>query len=149
MEKLDPKMEAQIWQRVIGKPQPTNEQIRPLLLMAWESVGVYRQLMGQLTGKKQERMKQLHERSARAVDCLLGIQTMSGIPSGKLRPQPVPKESARRLLEKSYHRSLRLMTEYAARVAMPEFGTVYQHLWDWEKETCAVLAELIGGLERQ
>ena len=79
-----------------------------------------------------------------AVNVLKGIQTMSGQPAGNLRPQPVPKEPVRRLLEKSFYRCGRLMTEYTARALDPDYAVVYQGLADRERETAMILAELIG-----
>ena len=148
LEKFDPNRELQVWQRVTGGLMPGDSDIRPLLLMAWESAAVYRHLLGLLSGKQRERMKKLQEQAVRSVDSLKGIQAMSGQPAGNLRPQPIPKESARRLLEKSFHRSGRLMTEYTARTLDPEYGVVYQNLADRERKAGLVLAELIGNMER-
>ena len=148
MEKFDPNRELQIWQRVTEGFRPGDSDIRPLLLMAWESASVYRHLLGLLSGKQRERMKNLQEQAMRSVDSLKGIQSMYGQSAGNLRAQPVPKESARRMLEKSFHRCGRLMTEYTARALDPEYGVVYQGLADREREAGMILAELIGSMER-
>lgn len=148
LKKLDPNQELQVWQRVMGGPQPGNEDIRPLLLTAWESAAVYRHLTGLLPGKQRERVRMLQEKAMGAVEALKGIQAMSAHPAGKLQPPPIPKEPARRLLEKSFHRSRWLMTEYTARTPEPEFGVVYQGLADREREAGLVLAQLIGSMER-
>jgi len=148
LEKLDPNLEAQVWRRIAGQPQPERGDLRPLLLMAWESASVYRHLLGLLSGKQRERMKNLQEQAMRSVDSLKGIQSMYGQSAGNLRAQPVPKESARRMLEKSFHRCGRLMTEYTARALDPEYGVVYQGLADREREAGMILAELIGSMER-
>jgi len=147
LEKLDPNLEAQVWRRIAGQPQPERGDLRPLLLMAWEQAQVLRHLMGLLPGKSRERMKSLSEAAMRSVDAIKGILAMSGQPVGKLRAQPIPKELPRRLLEKAYHRALRLMTEYTARSMDPEFGVVWQVLADRERENGAVLAEVMGGME--
>ena len=102
MEKFDPNRELQVWQRVKEGFQAGDSDIRPLLLMAWESASVYRQLLGLLSGKQREKMKKLQEQAMGSVNVLKGIQTMSGQPAGNLRPQPVTKEPVRRLLEKSF-----------------------------------------------
>lgn len=148
MEKFDPNRELQIWQRVAGGPQPENGNIRPLLLAAVENAAVLRHLTGLLTGKARERMKPLQEGAQRSVEALKGVQKLLGHPAGDLRPPLIPKEPPRRLLEKSFHRTLRLMTEYSARVLDPEYGVVYQALADRERKAAAVLAEVIGGLEK-
>ena len=148
MEKLDPNLEAQVWRRITGQPQPERGDLQPLLLIAWEQAQVLRQVTGLLSGKTRERMKGLSGSAVRSVEAIKGILLMSGQPAGKLRPQPIPRELPRRLLEKSFHRTLRMMTEYSARALDPEYGVVYQALADRERKAAAVLAEVIGGLEK-
>lgn len=139
--------ERKIWQRVTGGMRQENCDIRPLLLAATENAAVFGHLAGLLSGKPRERMRGLRELAGRTLDGLKGIQAMSGYPAGDLRPPLIPREPARRLLEKSYHRSRQLITEYTARMTDPEYGVVYQTLADRERETAAVLAEVIGSLE--
>lgn len=146
MEKLDPNKELQVWQRVMEGPSPVQQDIRPLLLSAWESAAVYRHLLPALTGKQRVRMKVLHDRALQSVDMLKGIQSMSGNPVGKLQHPPIPKEPVRRLLEKSFYRSRNLIIEYTARSPEAEYGMVYQALADQERQTAAALSALIGGL---
>ena len=147
MEKFDPNRELQVWQRVTEGFRTGDSDIRPLLLAAWESASVYRHISGLLSGKQRERIKKLQLQAMRSVEALKGICAMSGQPAGTLRPQPVSKEPVRRLLEKSFHRCGRLMTEYTARALDPEYGVVYQQLADRERETGMTLAELVGSME--
>lgn len=147
LEKLDLNLETQVWRRIAGQPQPERSDLRPLLLLAWEQASVLRHLMGLLSGKSRERMKELAGKAHRSAQAVKGIMAMSGQPAGNLRPVPIPKEPARRLLEKSFHRSGRLMTEYTARAIDPESGVVYQGLADRERENALILAELIGSME--
>lgn len=149
MERIDPNMEAEVWQRVMGqREQPVREDIRPLLLSAMEAVSAYRHLSGMLTGKGKERMKGLHQGAMASVSCLKGIQAMSGGGSGKLTAMPIPKEPVRKTLEKSYHRTRHLMAEYTGRSLDPEFGVLYQRMADREREHGVVLAEILGELGR-
>lgn len=148
MEKLDPNLETQVWRRIAGQPQPDRSELRPLLLAAWEQALTFRHLTGLLSGKNRERMKALTERGLRSVDALKGIMALSGQSVGGLRPLPIPKDLARRLLEKSFRRCGQLLTEYTARTIDPAFGTVYQGLGDRERENIAVLAEIMGNMER-
>jgi len=139
--------ERLVWQRVWNGPQPETRDIRPLLLTAAESVAVYSHLVQVLAGRQREAMTRLRDMARRSVNALKGIQSMSGHPAGNLRTPPVPKELPRQLLEKSFHRVQRQMTEFTARTLDPEFGVVYQGLTDREREAAMVLAELIGGME--
>lgn len=148
VEKFDPNRELQVWQRVKEGFRAGDNDIRHLLLTAWESASVYRHLLGILSGKQREKIKRLQEQAIRSVDALKGIQTMSGQSAGNLRPLPIPKEPARRLLEKSFYRCGQLMTEYTARALDPDYAVVYQGLADREREAGLILAELIGSMER-
>ena len=139
MEKFDPSRELQVWQRVGEGPRRSGEDIRPLLLLAWEQASVLRQL-----NPARQRMRSVSEEARRSVEALKGIAVMSGQTVSPLQPVPIPKEPARRQLEKCFHRSNRLMTEYTARSLDPEFGVVFQQLADRERKTAAVLAELVG-----
>nr|MBQ8244146.1 hypothetical protein [Oscillospiraceae bacterium] len=147
MEKIERSMEEQVWRRVIGTPEPMREDIRPLLLAAWEAASLYRHLAGLMTGRTRERAKLLERRGMDSVAALKGILRLSGGQPGNLLPVPIPKEPARRLLEKRYFRSLHLMAEYTARALDPEFGVVFQQLADRERQNSTALAELLGRLE--
>lgn len=144
LEKLDPNLETQVWRRIAGQPQPDRRELWPLLLAAWEQAVTFRHLTELLSGKNRERMKALTERALRSVNALKGIMALSGQPVEGLRPQPIPKESARRLLEQSFRRCGQLLTEYAARAIDPAFGTVYQGLADRERENCIEIIQLVG-----
>ena len=148
MERIERGLEERVWQRVMEPPEAQREDVRPLLLTAWEAASVYRHLTGLLTGKTRDQVKKLQDRATESVAALKGLQLLSGGQSGKLLPVPIPKEPARRLLEKSFFRAKRLMTEYTARTLDPEFGVVYQQLAERERENGILLAQLLGGMER-
>jgi len=137
-----------VWQRVRNTQMPEGGDIRPLLLMAAESFAVYSHLAQVLTGRQQEAAARLRDLSRRSLQALKGVQILSGYFAGNLRTPPVPKELPRRLLEKSYHRALRQMTEYTARSLEPEFGVVYQGLGDRERKMALLTAELLGGMDK-
>lgn len=144
MEKLDLNRELQVWQRVSAGLRPEAEDIRPLLLNGMESVAVFRHLMGVLQGKPRQQGKALVRMAQGTLDCLKGIQIMSGHSAGNLRIPPVPKELPVRLLEKSYHRARRQAAEYTARTADPEWGILWQCLADRERESALLMAQMIG-----
>ena len=148
MERIERGMEAQVWSRVMGPPEAQREDVRSLLLTAWEAASVYRHLTGLLAGKTRDQVKKLQDRATESVAALKGLQLLSGDRSGKLLPVPIPKEPARRLLEKSFFRAKQLMTEYTARALDPEYGAVYQQLADRERENSILIAQLLGGMER-
>ncbi len=148
MEKPDRNLEEQVWRRIGGQPQPDRSDLRPLLLMTWEQASMLRHLTGLLQGGQRTKTKAVAEAVARSLAAQRGIMAMTGQSAGQLRPVPIPKEPARRLLEKAFHRAGKLMTEYTARSLDPEFGVVWQTLADRERSNVTVLAELAGGLDK-
>ena len=147
LEKQPQDREMEVWQRVNSCRFFEGGDIRSLLLAAEESVAVYAHLSRALTGKQREIMVRLQETARRSLHVLRGIQSMSGYSMGDLRPAPVEKERPRQMLEKSYLRALRQMTEYTARSLDSEYGVVYQGLADREREAAMALTELIGSLK--
>lgn len=147
MENMNRNTEQQVWQRVFAQlqAQPGQEDLRMLALSAMELAAGHRLLTGLLTGSAREQAVRLWEEELANIACLKGMQRLSGGAEVTGRMPNAPKEPARRLLEKSYHRTRRAVTEYTARLADPEFGAVFQKMADREREHCAVIAELLGG----
>lgn len=148
MENREPNMEQQVWQRVLARTEePARDDLRGLLLAAMELAGVYRYLAGMMTGKARERLKGLYEGEMANAACLKGIGILSGRGEEALKIWNPPGEPVKKALEKCYHRSRRAMTEYMARSAEAEFGTVFRKMADREGEHCAVIAELLGSIK--
>ena len=151
MEKLDKQMEKRVWQRVQSRqeltlPQPRQDTIKPWVLVAQENTAVLRALQLQLIGKQWEGLRRLETESARTVQALRGLGLLQG-ETIRLSPTPTPKETPRRALEKSFHRTRRLRDEMEQRGSDPEYGPVYQSLTRKCDDLCAALAEMIGRLD--
>lgn len=148
MENREEKTEQQVWERVFARPvEPQGSDLRGMLLAAGELAAVYRYLTGVLTGKGREKAKQLYEGELANIACLKGIGLLSGRGEEVLKIWNPSKEPARKLLEKSYHRTRRCMVEYMSHSAEAEFGTVFQKLAEREGAHCAVLAQMLGSLK--
>ena len=149
MKQFDRTAEEQVWQRVAMREEvgQDRQELRNLILSAAEAAESYRYLAGILPGKGKERAKRLYEEEKVNIACLKGIRVLAGEGREKLAVVPPAKEPAARVLEKSYHRSRRALTEYTARSAQGEFGVVFHRLARREEEHCAVLAQLLGELE--
>ncbi len=148
MENKDGGLEQRVWQRVGACPQREQEDLRPLILLAWEAAAVYRSLTGQCGGRQRQWAQSLYDRAMESLGMLKGIQLLRGGEAGQLRPHPVQKEDLRRTLEKCYHRTNRLGREYMARTLDPEVGGVFRALGDREGENGLILARMLGNLER-
>lgn len=148
MEQFDAQKAARVWQRVQNRetPEPLRKEPGTLIRAAAEQAACYRSLSRALPGKYGERLREYVRQQQRAVDCLKGICRLSGItpPSGPART--VPPEPPARMLEKCCHGERRLFTEYASRMAEPEWGRVYEKMATEAGERCCGLLEMLGAM---
>ena len=137
-------VEQQVWQRVLGQPEPPRGNLRPMELEAMEAAAVYRKLAGQFSGKGREQLRHLYDMQMEMLACLRGIGRLSGCGGGKNAQIALPEEPAEKALERRYHCARRAVTEYTARTVDGDFGIVFQHLADLSREECAALSRLLG-----
>ena len=143
----DRKLEAQVWQRGRATAEePPRSDLRQLQREAMELAAIYRNLVAQFTGRQQEQARRLYLGEKANAQALAGIGLLSRQQGEALKLWQPGKEPAGKVLERCYHRTRRCMTEYLARSAEPEFGSVFRALADREGEHCAVIAELLGSL---
>ena len=143
----DRKLEAQVWQRVRATAEePPRSDLRQLQREAMELAAIYRNLVAQFTGRQQEQARRLYLGEKANAQALAGIGLLSRQQGEALKLWQPGKEPAGKVLERCYHRTRRCMSEYLARSAEPEFGSVFRALADREGEHCAVIAELLGSL---
>ena len=131
-----------VWQRVLHPGAEAPEDAAALLAEAGALYRCFRALAGRsgpITGA-------LTENQRKTVEALRGICRLLGeeppAPSGPV-PAPAPG-----LPVQCYHRSHRAMTDYAARAANPLTGTVFSDLADLQKQNCALLARLLGRMDK-
>jgi len=137
--------ERQVWQRVLaGQEEP--EGLKTLRFWAQEDEAAFRFLAEQMAGKQREQAQWLLETARRKLASLNGIGVLAGEQAGGNRPLPPPREPIRRILERSYRRSLRSAAGFTARMADHQFGPVFRHLATQEEARCAGIAELLGML---
>ena len=148
MERLDGTMEERIWQRVLGQPGPEQmgEDLRPLMQQVQEQMGAYKKMWSQASGRSRELLRRLQEGERENFACLRGIQLLRNAPAPKGDLLPGGGGPARKILERCYHRSRRLMGEYTARSASSEFGAVFYGMAERQRMLCALVAETLGEL---
>ena len=143
----DRNIEAQVWQRVRSAAgEPPRSDLRQLQREAMELAAVYRTLVAQFTGRQQEQARRLYLGEKTNAQTLAGIGLLSRQTAEALKLWQPGKEAPGKVLERCYHRTRRCMTEYLARSAEAEFGSVFRLMADREGEHCAVIAELLGSL---
>lgn len=148
MEQRDPSVERQVWQRVFARPQTREEgdALRMLALGVMEAAEDYRRLANSLTGKPGELARRLWEGERENLACLRGMALLSDGKDTFPRQIRTPAAPPEKLLRKSFYRTRRAMTEYAARMLDGEFGEVFRKMSQREGEHCALILQLLGEL---
>ena len=147
MDKQDPNLEQQVWQRVhSGRCEPAGNDLRQLQREVMELAAIYRGMISQVTGKQQELLRRLHQGERSNAEALAGIGKLSRLGGENLRFWQPGKEDFQKTLERCYHRTRRCMTEYLARSADGEFGVVFEQLARREGDHCRMIAEVLGNL---
>ena len=146
MDKPDRKTE-QVWQRVLSAPRdlPARD-LRQLQREAMELAAVYKNLMAQFTGNARELARKLYLGEKNNGSALAGLERLSHREGEALKLWQPGKEPARKALERCYHQTCRCMTEYMARSADGEYGTVFRMLAQREEQHCILIAQLLGSL---
>ena len=147
MDKQSLSTEQQVWQRVNAcREEGPKNDLRQLQREAMELAAVYRMLLPQLTGYQREQVMKLQQGERANAAALAGIGKLSRTGGEQLKLWQPGKEDPAKLLERCYHRTRRCLTEYLARSAEAEFGTVFDRMAKREGEHCAVIAEVLGRL---
>ena len=145
----DRNMEQQVWQRVRQTQDRIQENtLAQLQRETMELAAAYRMLGAQFTGNPREQALRLYRGENANAAALAGLGILSRHEGERLKHWQPGKESARKVLERCYHRTRRCLTEYMARSADGEYGIVFQKLAEREGEHCAIIAELLGTIER-
>ena len=141
-------MEELVWQRVQAPPEPGRQDYRTLILPAQELAAVYRQRLRGASGREKELLGQLYEGERASIACLRGMEVLSGAGMRKVFAIPGKESPGAKVLEACYHQTRRAVTEYTARSAEPEFGSVFRILAQRAETRCALLLELLGQVQR-
>lgn len=139
------KTEQRVWQRVMAGPEEVPLEIKALILESQELAAGFGILTKRAGEERKLLLKKLHREELGILHTLQGISRLQGQQTwGK--PLPAPREPETRLLEKSYHRCLRLRREYLARSAAGEFAQVFRILADRAGEQCERILRVLGML---
>lgn len=152
MEEFDAEKAARVWDRVqkredLSPLEHRKTDLTPLVLSAQELAGCYHSAARQIPGKDGERVRALLRQQKGMAACLKGICQMSGGRIPKFPSVTMPKEPARRLLEKCYHRERRLLGELSKHVSDPEFGQVFRSLAEGAGQRCLTVLEILGRMK--
>ena len=155
MAKYDKAMEERVWQRVQGNqaepesPRPPEGNLQALILGEWAAASAYLMLSRQVGAKEAAVLQRMFREEQAHAAILKGMYTLiTGQKCVVQTPQPA-KEPLETALRKCYGAELRSVSAYEARSADPEYGHVFARLAAQEREHCALVLELLGGMQRK
>ena len=150
MNQIDPKMAAQVWQRVRPTPEdaplPPEAGLLELIAREWEAAGTYLQLSRRYTGNVHQQFHKLFLREQAHTACLKGIYTLITGKKPTVAPAPHLTGQTPNYLRKCYGEAMHQLHQYEKRTDDPEYGHVFARIAQQEREHCMALLGLIGSL---
>jgi hypothetical protein len=139
--KIDPKLQAQVWQRVQGEqPRPGDQQ---MALLEAETAAQIQALMAYYPGKRQILQKMLTQCQDHLA-CLRGVEYLRrGLGQEMPAVKPRLKDEAA-VVRKCYVNCLNLANLYEQNRSDPEYGLVYGEMARVKGQQCMQLLMLLG-----
>jgi hypothetical protein len=139
--KIDPKLQAQVWQRVQGEqPRPSDQQ---MALLEAETAAQLQALMAYYPGKRQILQKMLTQCQDHLA-CLRGVEYLRrGLGQEMPAVKPRLKDEAA-VVRKCYVNCLNLANLYEQNRSDPEYGVVYGEMARVKGQQCMQLLMLLG-----
>lgn len=150
MDTIDPAKAARVWQRVQGDApaERREEGLTEMIAQEWTDATTYLQLSRRFQGKESATLRKLFEQEQAHTACLKGIYTLITGVHPTVKAVPPPQEDPERTLRRCYGREMRCLAQYEARASDPEYGQVFAHLAQQEREHCRIVLELLGSLKK-
>ena len=139
--KIDPKLQAQVWQRVQGEQaRPSDQQ---MALLEAETAAQLQALMAYYPGKRQILQKMLTQCQDHLA-CLRGVEYLRrGLGQEMPAVKPRLKDEAA-VVRKCYVNCLNLANLYEQNRSDPEYGVVYGEMARVKGQQCMQLLMLLG-----
>ena len=147
MEKIDPQVASQVWQRVRGQeksPQPVGVQT----MVAWEKETEGALLwLSQRLPEKGHALQQMLADTRRHIACLQGIRQLAGEKKGNYTATKPAAQDPAALLRWCYGQSLRVGGQYASLGEDNQYGCVFSDMARTKRRHCALILELLGTMQ--
>ncbi len=145
MKNYDPKVAAQVWDRVKGaNPAGDSQAILKLIEEELLDAATYQKLSRHLPPPQAAVARQLAQQEQAHAVCLKGIYTMLSGEKPALSPPSVTDDPPGIVLRRCYGREMRCLAQYEARRGDPLYGHVFRKLAQEEQAHCHRLLELLG-----
>ena len=147
MERIDPKMEAEVWQRVQGDVAVAKSKSSQAMLLREHGLwSAYSRLVKQLP-EQSGMLKRMAEQSRQDMACLRGIGLLNDKPSGVLPAAKPVLEPPEVTLRRCYGNALQMGAIYDDMSADREYGCAYGFLASRKREQCCQILQLLGSLK--
>lgn len=138
--------EQRVWQRVMDRDQPEHSGLRQLAIQAQQAASQYRRLLKSRVESHRELGKQLLATELENLAALKGLHYMQTGKSLKLPAQTPMMWDTKQILGQ-YHIARRMLSEYTARSAEPEWGCVFLAMAKRQEQQCDRLCRLMGHMQ--
>ena len=147
MDGIDPKIAAEVWQRVQGEaPIPKSRNSQAMLLREHTLFGAYTRLARQLP-EYGGLLSRMAEQTRQDMACLRGVGILNEKPMGILPTVKPVLEPPELTLKKCYANVLQMTAAYDDMSADREYGCVYEFLASRKREHCCKILQLLGSLK--
>lgn len=144
MERLDPREQVKVWNRVRPVQQPVTEGLQALAAGALAAAALYGALAKQMNGVQRELALLLREQQLSTARCLKGIHRMAGGAPMQIGGGAPTLQTAEAALRKNYGQSLKALQAFESRSADGEYGAVFEALAVRQREHLRKITELMG-----
>ena len=149
MKNYDPKVAAQVWDRVQNaNPSGDSQAILKLIEEELLDAATYQKLARRLPPPQAAIARQLSQQEQTHAICLKGIYTMLSGEKPTLSPPAVTDDPPGITLRRCYGREMRCLAQYEARRGDPLYGHIFRRLAQEEQSHCHRLLELLGALTK-
>ena len=146
MENIDEGLQQRVWQRVRGEGEPKG--LQQLAATEQNLAAVYLMLSRSAQGPEKAMLRQLFERERSHGRCLNGMSVLRDDRPLSIRTVPPANDRMEIALRKCYAQTLKTLRSYSEREEDPEYGAVFRHLAQQEREHCRIILEILGKLKR-
>ena len=138
--------EQRVWQRVMDRDQPEQSGLRQLAIQTQQAASQYRKLLKSRVESHRELGKQLMSTELENLAALKGLHYMQTGKVLKLPAQTPMMWDTKQILGQ-YHIARRMLSEYTARSAEPEWGCVFLAMAKRQEQQCDRLCRLMGHMQ--
>lgn len=146
MDKIDPEVARNVWQRVQGNT-PRQMDLQGFIVGEMRLHAAYGRLLRR-PGVHAALLRQLQEESRVAVAVLQGICRLTGQNCRPKLPPQQKEELPETVMRRCYGQNLSLAKQYQSLVQDAEYGHAFSWLQQQKYRQCMALLQILGGGEK-